>query len=349
MATLKDVAELSGVSIATASNVITGAKPVRPAMKERVEKAMLELNYTPSRNGTNSRSKQTNTIGFIVSQLDSIFFPLVISGIQKIVTENNYNLIFYPTNYNGELEKKYVKNLISNKVDGIILDSVVSPSDTAYFQYLSHLQYNGKNIPLVSIQADMTSYGIPSVTLNSYYGGYMATEHLISKGCCKIACITGPLCAGWAVDRLKGYEQCLCDYNIPYNSSYVANGDCTPTSGYINTNNLLLNAVDFDGLFAENDLMAIGAIKALKEKNMNIPDDVKIVGYDNIFVATVTTPSITSIHIPKQRLGEEAARCLIQAIRGVPVPVEKIDLPLTLTERQTTNSDIPSNWDLYLV
>ncbi len=174
MATLKDVAEMAHVSIATASNVITGAKAVRPELAKRVEEAIRELNYNTIRKSKNEKNKYTKTIGFIVSQLDSIFFPLVILGIQKIAAENGYSLTFYPTNYSGDLEKKYIRNLVNNKIDGIILDSVVSYSDASYFQYLSHLQANGRPVPVVGIQGDLTPYNIPSITLNSISGGYMA-------------------------------------------------------------------------------------------------------------------------------------------------------------------------------
>ena len=110
-----------------------------------------------------------------------------------------------------------------------------------------------------------------------------------------------------------------------------------------------MNAIDFDGMVVQNDLMAIGALKALRERGYKIPDEVKVIGYDNVFITTLVSPSITSIHIPKQRLGEEAARYLIQEIEGVSEHVgHKLELPLSLIERQTTNAKIPENWDLFL-
>lgn len=224
---------------------------------------------------------------------------MVISGIQKIATENNYNITFYPTNYDRNLEKKYIQSLVESNVAGIILDTVVPLSDTEYFKTLTNLKHgnNTSHIPVISIQEDLTDFGITSVTLDSTHGGFMATEHLIKKGCSKIACITGPLSAGWAADRLKGYQECVKEHGLSTNSSYFSVSDCTLAGGYQSANLLLMNAIDFDGMVVQNDLMAIGALKALREKGYKIPDEIKLIGYDNVFVTTLVSPSITSISL----------------------------------------------------
>ena len=347
MSTMKDVAEKAGVSIATVSNSLSGAKYVSPLIKEKIQQAITDLNYTPNRISKKGQHPISKTIAFIVTQLDCIFFPMVISGIQKVANENWYDITFYPTNYNESLEKKYVHSIQNNNIAGIIIDTVISPSDTAYFQALSSLVVNGNPIPVVGIQEDLTSFGISSVTLNSYHGGYTATEHLIQKGCKKIVCITGPLVTGWASERLKGFQDCLKKYNLPYNSSFYCESDCSLIGGYQATQYLLANAIEFDGVFVQNDLMAAGAIKALKERSFAIPQDVKIVGYDNIFMTSLLNPSITSVHIPKQRLGEEAATLLLKLIQSPGTKVQNIELPLTLIERQTTNETLKENWDLF--
>ena len=160
-------------------------------------------------------------------------------------------------------------------------------------------------------------------------------------------CITGPLVTGWASERLKGFQDCLNKYHLPYNSSFYCESDCSLIGGYQATQYLLANAIEFDGVFVQNDLMATGAIKALKERGFAIPQDVKIVGYDNIFMTSLLNPSITSVHIPKQRLGEEAATLLLKLIKMPNAKPANIELPLTLIERQTTNEAIKENWDLF--
>lgn len=348
MATLKDVAEKAGVSTATVSNVLTGAKHVRPELKRQVLDIISELNYSPRRSSKPSASTASKTLGIVITQLDCIFFPLVISGIQKIAMENDYDITFFPTNYNHILEKKYMQDLVCSNTAGIIFDTVVPRSDVEYFKSLAHLKVNGRKVPVVSIQEDLTHFGITSITLNSFLGGYMATEHLIQKGAKKIACITGPIDTGWATDRLTGFQNCLKENGLPHTSSYICTSDCTLLGGYQAANNFLLNALDFNGLFVQNDLMAIGAIKALREKNYKIPDDIKIIGFDNIFFSTLISPSLSTIHIPKQRLGEEAARCLIEEIKYSEKNVPRhIDLPLSLIERQSTNPAVEENWDLF--
>ena len=347
MSTMNDVAKKAGVSIATVSNALSGTKYVSPPVKEKIQQAIEDLNYTPNRTTKKVHSPVSKTIAFIVTQLDCIFFPMVISGIQKVAKENGYDITFYPTNYDGSLEKKHIHSIKSNNIAGIIIDTVISLSDATYFQDLSHISLDGTPIPVVGIQEDLSSFGIPSITLNSYHGGYLATEHLIQKGCKKIVCITGPLVTGWASERLKGFQNCLKQYNLPYNSSFYCEGDCSLISGYQATQRFLANAIEFDGIFVQNDLMATGAIKALKERGFAIPQDVKIVGYDNIFMTSLLNPSITSVHIPKQRLGEEAATLLLKLIKMPNAKPANIELPLTLIERQTTNEAIKENWDLF--
>jgi LacI family transcriptional regulator len=349
MSTIKEVAQTANVSVATVSNVLSGIKKVSPKLERRVLDAIKLLNFQVDPFASGLRNKKTMSIGFIVSQLDIIFFPSVIKGIQKIAEENDYNIIFLPTNSNIILEKKYVKRLLSLRVDGIIIDSIAADSDTEYFHFLASLSYKEKNIPVVSIQRDLTEFKIPSITIDSVNGGFIATQHLIENGCRKIACITGPMCASCNRERLLGYKNALERNQMNYNSSYVMTGDCTPTSGYMETKAILMNAIDFDGIFLQNDLMAIGAVKAMLENNIRVPEDVKVIGFDNIFVGSVIFPSISSIHIPKQRLGEEAARILINKLNGNSTEeCPKVELPIRLIERQSTNINAKPNWELYL-
>ena len=349
MPTLYDVAKHAGVSTATVSNVMTGAKHVRPEIQQRVLKSVKELNYTPLRTSKTKQHTPSKTLGIIMTQLDCVFFPLITTGIQKIASEFGYDISFYTTNYFLSTEKKHIETLVENNVAGIILDTVAPITDIEYFKYLSTLNNKGKKIPVVSIQADLTDFDIPSITLDSFQGGYMATNHLIEQGCKKIVSITGPTAAGWAKDRLSGYKQCLTDNNLSFNSSYIYESDCSLSGGYQSTNFLLMNAFNFDGMVIQNDLMTIGALKALKEHNYKIPEDIKLVGYDNVFISSLVSPSITSIHVPKQRLGEEAARYVIRMIQGNPPSNLKMDLPLSLIKRQTTDATVPVNWDLFLV
>ena len=348
MTTIKEVAARAKVSIATVSNVITEKKNVSADKRQRVMDAIEALNYVNNRLGSMPK-RQSMTIGFIVSQLDTVYFPMIIRGIQKIAEENGYSLIFYPTNYSTQLEKKHLKNMLDSKIDGIILDTVIPSTDRSYWDSLSHITRNGQPVPIVSIQNDISEYGIPSVYLDNFQGGYTATEHLIKNGCKKVACITGPANVRWASARFNGYIKCLNDYGLEYNSSYTNVGVCSPVAGYKIVNHFLLNALEFDGLFAENDLMAVGGIKALLERSIRVPEDVKVIGFDNVFVSSLTTPSVSTIHIPKQRLGEESARVLISMLRNEDMPENfRLNLPLQLVERQSTNSSIESNWDLYL-
>jgi LacI family transcriptional regulator len=345
MATMKDVANTAGVSIATVSNVLSGARSVSPELEALVREAIQQHGYDAN---SAASGKKTMNIGLIVSLLDTIFYPIAIRGIQKIAEEHKYNLIFFQTNLNVDREREYIKRMIANQVDGIILDSTAPDNDVEYFKHLRRLKAKGKRIPVVSIQRDLSAHGLPSVFLDPYDGGRVATQHLIDKGCEKIACITGPTSTDWARGRLEGYKAALSEAALPFSVSYVSTGDSTPASGYLKTKQLLMNALDFDGIFAHNDLMAMGAMKALNEHNIRIPDKVKVIGFDNAFLASVISPSLTSVNAPKLRLGEESARMLLDLIDGVGISADdSILLPINLIERNSTNGNAQTEWEIF--
>jgi LacI family transcriptional regulator len=347
MATMTDVAKSANVSTATVSNVISGNKNVSPALEARVRDAIEQSGYEV--NVTASSQKRTMNIGLIVSLLDTIFYPIAIRGVQKIAEEHKYNLLLFQTSLNIAKEYEYVKRMLSSRVDGIIIDSAAPDEDVDYFKYLRSLKVRGKRVPVVSIQRDLSSHGIPSVYLDPRHGGRIATEHLIGKGCKKIACVTGPLSTDWARGRLDGYKTALADAGIPFSVSYVSSADSSSAGGYLRTKQLLLNALDFDGLFAHNDLMAMGAMKALSEHDISIPDDIRIIGFDNAFLASVISPSLTTINVPKHRLGEECARMLLDLIEGKKIsPDDSMLLPVNLIERNSTNGDARTEWEIYL-
>jgi len=347
MASIKDVAKKAGVSISTVSNAINGTKYVSEELKQKINKAIAELDYKVNPVARSLKSKRTMSIGVIITDINRIFFPQVIKGIQDTAAKNGYSITFCNSNDDFETDQRFVRMLENNRVDGIILDSVADMENQEYFNRLSNLGTQKKRIPVVSIERKLVDYNIDSVVVDNKRGGSMATAHLIEYGCKKIVHITGPVNSSMAFDRLKGYKDELLKNGLKVDDSLILNGDFSPLSGYQAVKQLLLNGAEFDGIFAANDQMAIGAIKALRENGYSVPEDVKVVGFDNTFVASIVEPSLTTINVPRFKLGACAVETLMKRIDNILSETSCIELPINLILRQSTDLKGDKNWDLY--
>ena len=347
MSSIKDVAEKAGVSISTVSNVINGTKYVSDELKYRVNKAIEEFKYEVDPVARSLKSKKTMTIGVVITNINRIFFPQVIKGIQDSAAKHEYSLTFFNTNDKLEDEKRFVQMLGNNWADGIILDSVADTDDKDYFEYLSALGNSKKRIPVVSLERRLDTYGIDSVVVNNFHGGSLAARHLLDCGCRKIVHITGPLSSCIVRDRLNGYAEELKKAGLDMDKAGIMEGDFSPLSGYHAMKQLLLDGIDMDGVFASNDQMAIGAIKAIRENGRMIPEEIKVVGFDNTFVASIVEPSLTTINLPKYKMGDQAVETLVKRIEQNPENPYNIEIPINLIVRQSTDLRGDKNWDLY--
>ncbi len=344
MASIKDVAAKAGVSISTVSYVINNTKYVSDELKKKVNDAINELEYEVDPVARSLKSKKTKTIGVVITNINRIFFPQLIKGIQDYAIKNGYSLAFYNTNDNFDDEKKFVQMLESTWVDGIIIDSVSEQQNEKYYKHLSSLGNDKKKIPVVSIERRLDMYGIDSVVVNNCNGGHIATKHLIDNGSKNVVFISGPASSCIVNDRIAGYKEELAKENITF--EMVVGGDFSPLSGYNAMKEILLDGTNIDGIFAANDQMAIGAIKAIKENGLRIPEDIKIIGFDNTFVASIVEPSLTTINVPKYKMGSSAAELLIERIKGNNADTIVIELPINLIIRQSTDLRGEKNWDL---
>lgn len=308
-----------------------------------------EMNYEVDMVARSLKNNKTMTIGVILTSISRIFIPQVIGGMQDIATKKGYNLMLYATNDSFEKEKKYVRMLVNSKVDGIIIDSVADKNNKEYYQYLLNLSRGKKEIPVLSLERDLSDYGISSVFVNNEVGGFMATEYLIQSGCTNIVHIGGIQSAEMCIDRLAGYKRALNQYGLKIKEEFLVSGDFSPLSGYRKIKKLLADGIEFDGIFADNDQMAIGAIKTLSESGLKIPSDVKIMGYDNTFISSIVTPSLSTINVPKFRMGVEAVNGICEAIDDIDRKDGNIfckELPISLLTRQSTDEANVSAWDL---
>lgn len=344
MSGIKDVAKRAGVSISTVSNVLNKTKYVSPELVKRVEQAVEELSYEVSPIARSMKNKKTGIIGVITEDLCGVFYPYVIRGINSVAVEKGYQLLICDAQgtYGSQIkrERELFQRLIANRVDGIIFASTVSAENQeAYFRELCKEANKYKKTPLISVERDFTGVGIDSVYFDSYGNAIKAVQHLIDCGCKKICHITGPQDLEIAIDRVKGYKTCMEENRLAYDDSMITIGDYSHQSGYTAMKKLLEQVPDMDGVFCGNDQMAIGALKALKGSGKRIPEDIKIVAYDDVFLSSVVEPSLSTIHIRKRHTGIKAAEVLFYRLEN---PQDDNDKPIgikmdaSLVIRQST-------------
>jgi LacI family transcriptional regulator len=344
-ASIKDVARLAGVSISTVSHATRGTKYVSEALSSKVFAAIEQLSYEVNPVASSLKSKATRVLGVVIPNLNSVFFPEILKGIQDHASSKGYRLTFYNTGFDLEREIEIIRILEGSWVDGIILDSLADFDDRAYIDFLTDLGRPKKRIPLVSLERKIDDPRIQSVRIDNYNAAREATRHLLDCGCKRIAHIAGPHYSSVAGERRRGYRDELTSRGVTYNPGMLVEGDFSPIEGYRAAQKLLQRGFAPDGVLAANDQMAIGAMKALKEAGRQIPSEIKIVGFDNVFVTTLVDPPLTTIAVPRYQMGYEAARMLVAAIEDRPERSEVL-LPTTLMVRRSTSADGDNEWDL---
>lgn len=355
MSGIKDVAKRAGVSISTVSNVLNKSRYVSPELVRRVEAAVEELSYEVNPMGRGLKNNKTGTIGVITEDMCGVFYPYVVKGINEVAMERGYQITICDTQgtYGDQTalqrEREFFQKFVANRVDGIIFVSLVPNEEKEkYFSEIKKMAGKYKNIALVSIERDFTSEGIDSVYFDGFANAKIAVQHLIDCGCRKICHITGPQALQIAQERVVGYKCCMEENGLPVDEErMIVNGDYSHQSGYSAIKQLLAMTPDLDGVFCGNDQMAIGAIKYLKEIGKRIPEDVKLVGYDDVFLASVVEPSLSTIHIQKKRVGIEAAKILFDRIDSdcerKPKGIKKDG---RLIVRKSTVHDAVEDWDV---
>lgn len=344
---IKEVAREAGVSIATVSHVINNTKYVSPELSKKVRDTIKRMDYHVMPLAKGLKSGTTMTIGVIVTDLSRVFFSQLLKGIQNEANQNGYHLILFDSSDSFRKENQFLHLLEAQWVDGILLDSVCPLENTDYFASIQKLGSANKRIPIVSLERCLSDYGIDSVYVDNVKGGYLAAEHLLQSGCRRIAHIQGPPDQQLSFDRLSGYSQALRDHGLPVDPTLLLTGNFQPMGGYSETKKLLMTGALFDGVFAANDQMAIGALKACLEHGRSIPDDVKMVGFDNTFVSSLVYPALTTLDVPKYRMGQTAMQVLLRRIRQPDAPLVAEQLPISLIHRTSTNKDGDKSWDLF--
>jgi DNA-binding LacI/PurR family transcriptional regulator len=357
MVTIHDVAKRAGVSISTVSNVLNKNKFVSDDLIRRVNAAVQELKYSANPIAQKMKIKYTNTIGIITADICGLFYPYVLKGMYDVLNTRGYRLNILDSEGShdnlGSIKKfqESISDLVRDRVDGIVFASTVPEEiEAGIIRDVMGLPSFSKNTGFVCIEKNLSKYGIDSVYADSEAGAEMAVTHLIEIGCRRIGHITGPFFVTIAQDRVRGYKKVMKHQGLEVDDErMIARGDYTHKSGYMAMKELLRKMPDIDGVFAANDQMSVGALKALFEAGKRVPQDVKMIGYDDVFIASVLDPPLSTIHVQKYRMGKNAAELLLTQLEEDKEPSSQgtvIELESKLVIRKSTVKNAPDDWIL---
>ncbi|WJV56186.1 ribose operon transcriptional repressor RbsR [Prodigiosinella aquatilis] len=305
---MKDVARLAGVSTSTVSHVINNNRFVSDAIRNKVMNVVDQLNYAPSAVARSLKINQTRTIGMLLTASSNPFYAEVVRGVERCCYERGYSLILCNTEGDHDRMSRSLETLLQKRVDGLLLMCTESymPSPDILRRYPS--------IPTVMMDWAPFEGSSDVIKDNSLQGGEMATNYLISQGYQKIACIAGPQDKTTAYNRLVGYRNAMNQAGLSVFDDYVMVGDFEFETGFRAMQQLLLLKDRPDAVFTSNDAMAVGVYHALYQAGLSVPDDMSVVGYDDIELARYMSPPLTTIHQPKDELGELAIDTLLHRL-----------------------------------
>ncbi|WP_458415315.1 LacI family DNA-binding transcriptional regulator [Schinkia sp. CFF1] len=326
MSTIKDVAKEAGVSVATVSRVINNNGYVNEDTRKKVMDAIDQLNYKPNAVARSLFKKQSKMIGLIVPDITNPFFPQLARAVEDVTNQAGYTLVLCNSDSEILKEQEYIDVLKQKYVDGFIIVTSTLQKE--------HIE--GIGVPIVALDRPIDD-STPTVGVDNYEGARAATRFLIDKGCKKIAHVRGPYNVLNADARCLGFVDEV--QELPwFQPDLIVNGEFNLQKTTQVMRALLTIYPDIDGVFAGNDLMAIGVLKAAEELGRKVPEDLSVVGFDGIVLSEITTPELTTMSQPIYEIGTTAAQMLLGIIEGKPLPKSNYTFPVKLIERKSTRS-----------
>ncbi len=329
MPTIKDIALRAGVSFTTVSHVVNGTRFVSEATRARVNDAITALNYVPSALARSLKNNRTHTIGMMIPNCSNPFFAELIRGIEDTCFAANFNVILCNSDDDANKQRKYIRVLTEKQIDGLIIFS--SGGDTELSQLLREIE-----MPRILLDREVEQVSADLVEVDHEAGAWIATRHLIELGHKRMACITGPLDLAPARQRLSGFRRALAEAGLQVTPAWEVDGGFTSEVGFSAMQRLLVLGRKPSAVFASNDLMAIGAICAATAHGLRVPEDISVVGFDDIALAAYSSPPLTTVVQPKHQLGAMAASSLIERIDHPDRPLRHEILQPTLCLRKST-------------
>ncbi|QNE74754.1 LacI family DNA-binding transcriptional regulator [Streptomyces finlayi] len=319
--TIADVARAAGVSKTTVSRVVNGKADVDRSTAYRVREVIAGLGYVPSSGAVGLARGSSRTVGMLVPSLTWPWMGELLQGVVDTVEAADYGLLLFTCNRGAESVRRFTGQVSARAFDGLV---VVEPENT-----LGHLTaLHRAGLPIVLIDDRGHHPAFPSVVTTNYEGGASAARHLRDSGRTRPLVVTGPQDFGCVRDRMRGFGSVL-------PTGLVAHGDFTERGGRLAVEQLLASGAEFDSVFAHNDISAVGALRALHAAGRRVPDDIAVVGFDDIPVARHIEPPLTTVRQPTRQMGETAARMLLSHLGGTAVPDEPVVLPTELIVRRS--------------
>lgn len=306
MATIKDVAARAGISYTTVSHVVNGTRPVSDQVRRKVEAAIAELGYVPSGVARSLRARATGTLGLLVPNASNPYFAELARGIEDHAERNGYSVILCNSDDDIDKQLRYLRVLLERRIDGLIVATVAS--DAAFAQALANLQ-----VPLVLVDRSLEGVSADQLRVDHEQGAYLATRHLLELGHRRIVCIGGPASTQVAQLRAAGYQRALDQAGVA--AQAVVDCPFTSPAGHAAAQVLLAAEPRPTAIFAGNDMIALGVLRAAAERGLQVPRQLSVVGFDDIEVSRYLHPALTTVGQCIGALGEQVAARLLERIR----------------------------------
>lgn len=324
MATIRDVAKMANVSVATVSRVLNKSGHVSEKTKRKVENAIQTLNYRPNEVARSLFKGKSKMISLFVPDITNPFFPELARAVEDIANEYGYTFILCNTDNDNEKELAYMNALLQKSIDGMLIVSNTIQTE----------QVQGIDVPIISLDRRINS-DIISITADNRGGARKAVRYLKQIGCQQIAHLAGPQHISSAQDRKLGYIDEVT--NEPwFTEKLIFTSDYTMEDAYKKAKAMLTTHANIDGIFVSNDLMAVGVLKAAHSLKLNVPKDLAVIGFDGIKLGKTTSPSLTTVKQPIYEIGQKAAKSLIQKINKPEAELTSEILDVQLIVREST-------------
>ena len=322
--TLAQVARAAGVSASTVSRILNGSAKVSPEKRETVERTLAQLGYRPNVLARGLASGKTMSVGVLTQDISSPFYGETLRGIERGLSGSGYHPVFVSGHWHVRQEIEAIDVLLGRKVDALIVLGGTIPDE--------RLRQVARTLPLVALGRVIPELEAQCLRLDNFEGARAATRHLTESGHCAIAHLAGDSSHRDAQDRLAGYRAALSDAALPFDAELVLHGDFLEQSGFLAATRLIEGRKLFDAIFAANDQMAYGARLALHRKGLRVPDDVSLVGFDDLPGSTYTAPPLTTMRQPTYQLGCAAAECVLDMLSGKAAVLPPLQVQLVIRE-----------------
>jgi len=328
--TIVEVAKKAGVSLGTVSRVLNNDAHVSDETRQHVSTVIEELGYVANQQARSLKGRKTNVIGVLVPNLANSYIGEILHGIDTELALHKLEMMLFTTHRAAAKEASYVANIVRGMADGLLV--ILPRSFNDYTDTLTHFHF-----PFVLIDYQGSGVSFPSVGATNWQGGYSATEYLIKLGHKRIGFITGSIDLGCSQDRLSGYRSALRTHHLKEEPELIYEGDFLQPDGYKGASVLLDLPEPPTAIFASNDLMAMGAMDAIRSRGLRIPEDISVIGFDNIQQSAMVHPPLTTVQQPLDQMGRVAIQLLLGALKDPNKDAGRIELPTELIVRSSTS------------